>query len=101
MEGLRGVRAKEGAQDKQPCQPGARTHRWLSFDGNPYPRMEPQVRFDEINYKPDGRLTVTPSFTHTVRTAPGVDFTPLMTAMAVGINDPAGFLATGPLVEAD
>jgi len=63
--------------------------------------MEPQVKIDELNYQPDGRLTMTPSFTYTVRTAPGVEFTPQMTAMAVGINDPAGFLATGPLVEAD
>jgi hypothetical protein len=64
--------------------------------------MEAQVKIDELNYQPDdGRLTVTPSFTYTVRTAPGVEFTPEMTAMAVGINDPGSFLATGPLVEAD
>jgi hypothetical protein len=73
----------------------------LGFEGDPYPRMEPQVKFDEVNYQPDGRLTVTPSFTYTVRTRPGVDFTPQMTAMAVGINDPGAFMATGPLVEAE
>jgi hypothetical protein len=63
--------------------------------------VECSIKIDEITYQPDGRLTVSPSFTYTVRTAPGVQFTPQMTAMAVGINDPAGFLATGPLVEAE
>jgi hypothetical protein len=73
----------------------------LGFGGDPYPRMEPQVKIDEITYQPDGRLTVSPSFTYTVRTAKRVNFEPQMTAMAVGINDPSSFLATGPLIEGD
>jgi hypothetical protein len=70
----------------------------LGFGGDNYPRMEPEIKIDEIKYQPDGRLTVTPSFTYTVQTAAGVEFTPQMTAMAVGINDPGAFLASGPLV---
>jgi hypothetical protein len=63
----------------------------LGFGGDPYPRMEPQITIDDVPYQPDGRLTVTPSFMYTVRTASGVQFTPLETALATGINDPAQF----------
>jgi hypothetical protein len=44
---------------------------------------------------------VTPTFTYTVRTAEGVQLTPLMTAKAVGINDPASFLANNESAEDD
>jgi hypothetical protein len=66
----------------------------LGFGSDPYPRMDSQVQIDDLTYLPDGRLTVSPSFTYTVRTAEGVAFTPQMSPTAVGLNDPSGFLAT-------
>jgi hypothetical protein len=68
----------------------------LGFESDPYPRMDPQLTLDELTYQPDGRLTVSPRYTYTVRIAPGIQFTLSETAVAIGLNDPAGFEATGP-----
>jgi hypothetical protein len=73
----------------------------LGFEGDPYPRMDPQLTLDKITYRPDGRLTLSPRSTYTVRTAPGVQFNLLQTALAVGLNDPARIEATPPVVEGD
>jgi hypothetical protein len=32
----------------------------LGFETDPYPRMDPQLTLDELTYRPDGRLTVSP-----------------------------------------
>jgi hypothetical protein len=45
--------------------------------------------------------TVSPRYTYTVRIAPGIQFTLSETAVAIGLNDPAGFEATGPVVDED
>jgi hypothetical protein len=73
----------------------------LGLGSDPYPRMDPEIKIEELISEPNGRLTVTPSLTYTVRTAPGVEFTPLMTAIAVGINDPSAFLASEPVVSGE
>jgi len=73
----------------------------LGFESDPYPRMDPQLTLDELTYGPDGQLTVSPRNTYTVRIAEGVQFTPSETALVIGLNDPAGFEATGPVIEDD
>jgi hypothetical protein len=73
----------------------------LDFESDPYPRMDPQLTLDELTYQPDGQLTVSPRLTYTVRIAPGVQFTPSETALAIGLNDPVGFDATAPVVADD
>jgi hypothetical protein len=73
----------------------------LGFEGDPYPRMDPQLTLDELTYQADGRLTISPRNTYTVRIAQGVQFTASETALVIGLNDPAGFEATGPVVEDD
>ncbi|MFL6045866.1 MAG: hypothetical protein ACJ72M_12195 [Propionibacteriaceae bacterium] len=52
----------------------------LGFETDPYPRMDPQLILDELTYQSDGRLTVSPRYTYTVRIASGVQFTPSETA---------------------
>ena len=37
----------------------------LGFESDPYPRMDPQLTLDELTYRPDGRLTVSPRNTYT------------------------------------
>ena len=59
--------------------------------------MDPQLTLDELTYRPDGRLTVSPRNTYT----PGVQFTPSETALVIGLNDPAEFEATAPVLEND
>jgi hypothetical protein len=73
----------------------------LGFESDPYPRMDPQLTLDELTYQPDGRLTISPRLTYTVRIAPDVQFTPSETALVIGINDPAGFEATAPVAVDD
>jgi hypothetical protein len=73
----------------------------LGFESDPYPRMDPQLTLDELTYRPDGRLTVSPRNTYTVRIAPGVQFTRSETALVIGLNDPAEFEATAPVLEND
>jgi hypothetical protein len=68
----------------------------LGFSGDPYPRMESDIKIEALTYQPDGRLTVTPTFTYTVQTASDVQFTPMETALATGINDPAKFETAAP-----
>jgi hypothetical protein len=68
----------------------------LGFGGDPYPRMESDIKIEAVTYQPDGRLTVTPTFTYTVQTASEVQFTPMETALATGINDPAKFETAAP-----
>jgi hypothetical protein len=58
----------------------------LGFESDPYPRMDPQLTLDELTYRPDGRLTVSPRNTYTVRIAPGVQFTPSETALVIGLT---------------
>jgi hypothetical protein len=73
----------------------------LGFETDPYPRMDPQLTLDELAYQPDGRLTISPRNTYTVRIAQGVQFTPSETALVIGLNDPAAFEATGPVVDGE
>jgi hypothetical protein len=73
----------------------------LGFESDPYPRMDPQLTLDELTYQPDCRLTVSPRYTYTVRIAPGIQFTLSQTAVAIGLNEAAGFEATGPVVDED
>ena len=44
---------------------------------------------------------VSPRNTYTMRIAPGVQFTPSETALVIGLNDPAEFEATAPVLEND
>lgn len=71
----------------------------LGFEGDPYPRMDPQTSIDDLTYQSDGRLTMSPRMTNTVRIAPGAQFTPSETALAVGLNSPPEFEATAPMVQ--
>ena len=73
----------------------------LGFKGDPYPRMDPQLTLDELTYLPDGRLTMSPRNTYTVRIAPGVQFTAMETGLAIGLNDPDKFEASAPVVVDD
>jgi hypothetical protein len=73
----------------------------LGFEGDPYPRMDPQLTLDELTYLPDGRLTMSPRNTYTVRIAPGVQFTAMETGLAIGLNDPDKFEASAPVVVDD
>lgn len=41
----------------------------LGLESDPYPRMDPQLTLDDLTYQPDGRLTVSPRLTYTVRIA--------------------------------
>ena len=73
----------------------------LGFESDPYPRMDPETTIEDLTYLPDGRLTMTPSITYTMRIAPGIEFTGSEWAMAIGLNDPAGFESTAPVVVDD
>jgi hypothetical protein len=63
--------------------------------------MDPETTIEDLTYLPGGRLTMTPSITYTVRIAPGIEFTGSEWAMAIGLNDPAGFESTAPVVVDD
>jgi hypothetical protein len=73
----------------------------LGFESDPYPRMDPETTIEDLTYLPGGRLTMTPSITYTVRIAPGIEFTGSEWAIAIGLNDPAGFESTAPVVVDD
>ncbi len=73
----------------------------LDFPGDPYPRMDGQLTLDDLSYSADGRLSISPRHTYTVRIAPAVQFTPMETALAVGLNDPAKLEAIAPVVHDD
>jgi hypothetical protein len=73
----------------------------LGFADDPYPRMDPETTINDLTYLPDGRLTMTPSTTYTVRIASGVEFTGSEWALAIGLNDPTAFGGTTPSVKSD
>jgi hypothetical protein len=73
----------------------------LGFESDPYPRMDPHLTLDELAYRPDGQLTMSPRTTYTVRIAPGVQFTAMETGLAIGLNDPDKFEASAPVLVDD